>query len=190
MSGQRVRLKPLELEDMSSEQRAALENYFLDGKLFNVFRVFIRNLKLFQRHAPYADYIMRRSALSPRIRELVILRIGWLNRSEYECAHHARMGLEAGLTEQELSRIALGPDAAGWSAAERATLVAVDELKASANLTDECYAALSCHFDEHQLIDLVMTCGNYNMMSTALNVFGVPIEDGVRRFAPFESATA
>jgi alkylhydroperoxidase family enzyme len=121
---------------------------------------------------------------------MAIVRIGWLNGSAYECAHHHRIGLDAGLTQEELSRVAEGPDAPGWPEVERLVLKAVDELKSDANLSDGTYEALHRHYDDHQLIDLVFTVGEYGMISTALNVFGVPLEAGVPPYAPFERAAA
>ncbi|HEY2177215.1 MAG TPA: carboxymuconolactone decarboxylase family protein [Caulobacteraceae bacterium] len=188
MNAATPRLPPLAWGELSAEQQEELRPYGEGGALHNVHRVFIRNLKMFRRHGPFSDYIMRRSSLSARHREMAIIRIGWLNRSPYECAHHHRLGLEAGLTSAELSRLAEGPEASGWSEVDRLVLEAVDELKADANLTDATYAALSRHFDDHQLIDLVFTVGAYAMISTALNVFGVPLEDGVPAFPPFETA--
>ena len=183
-----ARLRPLAWEDLTPEQQQELKPYFTGGELYNVHRAFIGNLKMFRRHAPFADYIMRRSSLPARHREMAIIRIGWLNRSPYECAHHHRIGLDAGLTPEELSRVAEGPDAHGWSQVERLVLEAVDELKFDANLTDATYQALQRHYDEHQLIDLVFTVGEYGMISTALNVFAVPLEADVAPYAPFEHA--
>jgi alkylhydroperoxidase family enzyme len=181
------RLPPLAWEDLAPDQQQELQPYVASNALHNVHRVFIRNLKMFRRHGPFGDYIMRRSSLPPRHREMAIVRIGWLNQSTYECAHHSRMGLEAGLTPEELSRIAAGAEAPGWTEVEQLILRAVDELKAGANLTDATYTALRRHYDEPQIIDLVFTVGNYAMISMALNVAGVPLEDGVEPYAPFET---
>jgi alkylhydroperoxidase family enzyme len=185
-----ARLRPLAWRDLTPEQQQELKPYFTGDQLYNVHRVFIRNLKMFRRHASFADYIMRRSSLPARHREMAIIRIGWLNGSPYECAHHHRIGLDAGLTPDELSRVADGPDAPGWSEVERLVLGAVDELKSAATLTDATYEALHRHYDDHQLIDLVFTVGAYGMISMALNVFGVPLEAGVAPYAPFPPAAA
>ncbi len=176
------RLAPLTDEEMDEEQAGMLSQYRVNGEIYNVFRVFIRDFPLFKRHQVFANYIMRNSHLPPRDRELAILRIGWLNKSEYEWAHHARMGMDAGLSKEEVRRVIDGPEAAGWSEHERALLKAVDQIKFDAQLTDEVYDRLAATYCEKQLIDLVMTVGNYNMVSTGLNIFGVQLEDGVAGF--------
>jgi 4-carboxymuconolactone decarboxylase len=45
------------------------------------------------------------------MRELLILRIGWLRQSEYEYLQYVVLGLRAGLTEEEIELIRQGPDA-------------------------------------------------------------------------------
>jgi len=42
-----------------------------------------------------------------------VLRIGWLCRAEYEWGHHVAIGKQAGLSDDDLKRIAEGPDAPG-----------------------------------------------------------------------------
>jgi 4-carboxymuconolactone decarboxylase len=175
------RVEPLKPHELDDDQREALKHHFVNGELYNVFGVFVRNTRMFKRHQVYADYIMRRSALPPRERELVILRIGYLNRSEYEFAHHARMGLEAGLTEAEVRRVAVDPASPEWSPFDRALIEAVDAIKYDMQLSDDLYARLSERYSVNQMIDLVMTVGNYNMVSTALNIFGVELEESVPR---------
>jgi 4-carboxymuconolactone decarboxylase len=60
--------------------------------------------------------------ISARDRELVILRAGYNWKAGYEWAQHKRIGLDCGLTEEEIERIKAGPDAPGWSANDKALL--------------------------------------------------------------------
>jgi alkylhydroperoxidase family enzyme len=55
------------------------------------------------------------NTLSPRHRELLILRIGWLCRSEYEWAAHSDVARSIGFSEEDLVRITEGPDASEWT---------------------------------------------------------------------------
>jgi len=112
----------------------------------------------------------------------VILRIGWLCRAEYEFGWHRLAGLRAGLTEDEVRRITEGPDAAGWDAFDATLLRATDELHRDAFITDGTWAALSKRYDTQQLMDLVVTVGQYNLVSMVLNSFDVQLEEGVAGF--------
>ncbi len=126
----------------------------------------------------FNNHISTANTLSKRIRELLILRIGWLRRSEYEFAQHLVLGAHAGLSEAELERVQLGPDAAGWDPVEADLIRAVDELHRNAFIEESTYARLSAHFDVPQLLDLVFTVGCYDVLSMVFKTFRVALEPG------------
>ena len=107
----------------------------------------------------------------------VILRVGFLCKSGYEFTQHTRIGLEAGLTADEIGRIKAGADA-GWSPAEAALVRAADELVNDHFVSDATWAALSQHYDEKQRMDVVFTAGQYTQVSMFLNTFGVQLDAG------------
>ncbi|MEC7536240.1 MAG: carboxymuconolactone decarboxylase family protein, partial [Pseudomonadota bacterium] len=104
---------------------------------------------------------------------------GWLSHSEYEWAQHNRIGLEAGLSQEEIDRVKEGGDAAGWSDTEKALLVAVDEVLDKKNLSDTNWEALTAHYNEQQILDIIFTAGNYALLAMALNTLGVEVDDRV-----------
>jgi alkylhydroperoxidase family enzyme len=124
----------------------------------------------------FNNHVSTTNTLSKRIRELLILRIGWLRHSEYEFAQHLILGARAGLSDADLERVQIGPDAAGWDPVEADLIRAVDELHANANITEATYDRLCAHFDTQQLLDLVFTVGCYDLMSMAFNTFRVALE--------------
>jgi alkylhydroperoxidase family enzyme len=127
----------------------------------------------------FNNHVATTSTLSKRIRELLILRIGWLRRSEYEYMQHVVLGLRAGLTEQEIERIQEGPDAAGWDPVDADLVRAVDELHADAFIQDETWERLSKHLNTEQLMDLVFAVGCYEIMAMVFKTFKVPFDPGV-----------
>ena len=74
------------------------------GRVFNIFTTLGRHPKLLKRWMVFANHCLLKSSLPPRERELVILRVGWQCNSEYEWAQHNRIGLEAGLSAEEIER--------------------------------------------------------------------------------------
>ena len=112
---------------------------------------------------------------------MLILRIGFLCESEYEWAAHARAGRGAGLSDDEIRRIAAGP-AAGWSPADAAILQAVDDLFEQDRVAEATWSRLATQFDQRQLLDVLVTAGGYRMVSMSLNTFGVPLEADSERF--------
>jgi 4-carboxymuconolactone decarboxylase len=132
----------------------------------------------------FNNHVATTSTLSRRIRELLILRIGWVRRSEYEYMQHVVLGKRAGLTDEEIERIQQGPDAAGWYPIDADLLRAVDELNAHACIQDDTWARLSQHFSTEQLMDLVFAVGAYEIMAMVFNSFKVPFDPGVEPMAP------
>ena len=121
------------------------------------------------------------SSLPARDRELLILRIGWLCYSKYEWSWHARGAKDGGLlSDDEINRIMEGPDAERWDPFDAILLRAVDELYTDTFITDETWNALTERYNTHQIMDLVFTVGNYNMLAMALNSFGVQLEEGLK----------
>lgn len=126
---------------------------------------------------------LRSGRLSPRHREILILRTGWNCRSAYEFAQHRRAALAVGMTLDDVRRVQDGPDAPGWADPFEVALVrAADELYASASLTDETWAALASRYGEEELIEAVMLVGYYHLVSFVLNGLGVPLEPGAESF--------
>jgi 4-carboxymuconolactone decarboxylase len=176
----RHRIAPLAKEDIAPDLLALLGPRFEAIPVLNIFRTLARAPKAFKRFMAWGGYILSdANSLSPRDRELVILRTGFNWKSGYEWAQHVRIGLECGLTEAEIERIKSGPAAADWSDADRALLQATDELTTDAFIADATWSALS-GFSEKQRMDLVMTVGQYTQVSMMLNSFGVQLDEDLR----------
>lgn len=124
------------------------------------------------------------STLSDRVRELVTVRACWLRRGEYEWAQHARMARTAGLTQQEIDAISEGPGSPVWEPLDAALLRAVDEIIADRYIGDETWQQLAEHLDREQLMDLVFTVGNYDLLCMAFNTFGLQLDPGLAGFPP------
>lgn len=179
MTSAKIRIAPMTDEEMSPEQKEALEPYRTNGTIHNVYRVFGRDFGMFKRYQSFGAYTMLKSNLPARDREIAILRIAWLNRSVYEWGHHAYMAERAGLTKEEVRRVIDGAEASGWTDWEKSIILATDQIKLDAQMSDIVYDALAVKYDANQIIDLIMTVGNYNMVSTGLNILGVPLEEGI-----------
>ncbi|MCI0662936.1 MAG: carboxymuconolactone decarboxylase family protein [Acidobacteria bacterium] len=176
------RLEPLAEDRWDNETHEILERLQMDGRIFNIFRTLAAHPKLLKRWLVFGNYILNKSTLPPRERELLILRIGWLCRAEYEWGQHVVIGKRVGLSDDEIEHIKLGPDAPGWSDFEATLLRAVDELHAQAMISDNVWNALAVSYNSQQLLDLIFTVGQYNMVSMALNTLGVQLDEGIAGF--------
>jgi len=173
------RIAPLQDDELTEEQRAALAPMSAGGRPpLNIFRTLARAPKALTRFNEWGAYVLsRRNSLAPREREIVILRVGYLCKSGYEFTQHTRIGLNEGLTADDIGRIKAGAEA-GWSDADAALIRAADELVGNHFVSDATWAALSRHFDDKQRMDVVFTAGQYTQVSMFLNTFGVQLDAG------------
>ncbi len=150
-------------------------------KGLNVLGTFARHPALSRAFFTFNGHVLSGSTLTPRQRELLVLRVASLRRSTYEWAQHALLAEDVGLSGEEVARIAEGPDAPGWSTLERAMLVAADELVDDAMVGDATWAVLSSQLDQQQLMDLVFTVGAYEVVAMAFRSFGVELDEDLRK---------
>jgi AhpD family alkylhydroperoxidase len=139
----------------------------------NLFTTLGRHRGLFAGWLLFAGRLMPGGRLPRRETELVILRVAQLRSCDYEREHHVRLGRRAGLTDEDLRRVATGPGAAGWSPRERAILTAVDELHATNDVSDAAWAELSAFLDPRLLVELVMLVGHYEMLATFIGTLRI-----------------
>ena len=126
----------------------------------------------------FTDYLLRESSLPIRDRELLILRIGYLNQGAYEWAAHRGLALSVGINEEELKEITIGSSADSWSEWDSALLKAAEELHEAALVSEETWATLSRQYDKRQMMEVVFTVGQYNLVAMYLNSLGVQFEEG------------
>jgi alkylhydroperoxidase family enzyme len=167
-------LEPLPREQWDDETRALLGDNTL-----NVFATLAHHPKLMKRWMVFGNHVLAKSTLPARDRELLVLRTGWNCRAPYEWGQHVAIARAIGITDEEITRIAHGPDAPGWSDADALLLRAADELHDETTLTDATYDALAARYDAQYLLDLVFTVGQYHLVSMALNAFRAERDDSV-----------
>ena len=180
----KARIEPLPEAEWDEQVKPALEptRAIGRGKVPNVLATIARHPNLLRRWNVFGNHVLFKSTLPPRDREILILRIGWLCRSAYEWGQHVIIGKRAGLTDEDITRIRAGADAPGWPPSEAALVRAADELHTDAFISDATWQALAERYDTQQLMDVVFTVGQYNLVSMALNSFGVQLDEGVEGF--------
>ena len=176
------RIKPIHENDWTESQKTALGRQKIRGNVANIFRTLSNHESLAKRWMVFANHILFKSSLSPRDREIVILRIGWLCQAEYEWGQHVVIGKNAGMTDEEIASVKEGDSASAWNEHESLLIRATDELHKDAFISDETWSGLAKNYSDQQMMDLVFTCGQYNLVSMALNSFGVQLDDDIEGF--------
>jgi alkylhydroperoxidase family enzyme len=150
-----------------------------DGRGVNGVGVILRHPALAKAFLTFNNYVATASRLSARVRELLILRVSWLRRSEYEFVQHVVLGRRAGLSDADIERIQVGPSTPGWDPVDADLVRAVDELVAAARIEDATWNRLAAHFSATELMDIVFAVGCYEMLAMAFKTFGTELESGV-----------
>lgn len=150
-------------------------------KGLNVLGTLARHPALARAFHTFNGHVLFATTLSVRRRELLVLRVATVRQAAYEWAQHVVLARDAGLDDDEIARIAEGPDARGWSPLDAALLRAVDELIGDAAIGDVTWDVLAGQLDEQQLMDLVFTVGAYDLLAMAFRSFRLELDDDLER---------
>ena len=175
------RIHPLPPRERDAVSRALMDSIG-SSATDNTFGTLVRHPSLLRQWISFTVALAVTGELPPRLRELAILRTGWLCRAEYEWGQHAVLARRVGISEEEIARVKSGPQVEGWTELEAAVLRAVDELHSDACVTDDTWAVLAVHLDERQLIEVPMLVGQYHIVSFTLNTLGIQREPGLGGF--------
>lgn len=141
----------------------------------NIFRTLAHNRPLASGFLQLGGHLLRGGVLPEREREIVILRVGFRAASEYEFGQHTRIGTEAGLTADEIARLA---DSGGgsWNDDDAALVTMVDELCEDDLVSEQTWQRLRGRWSEAEVLELLVLAGYYRLVSGMLNSVGVALE--------------
>lgn len=176
------RIKPLE-PPYAADVRNSFDAIMQGAPPLVLFRTLATSERAWRKFR--AGSLLDRGPLSLRERELVIDRTCALAGNEYEWGVHiATFAAAARLTPEEVAATAgAGSAAPFWTEAERALLEAAEALHARAALSDPEFVALSAHYDADQVLEVLLLCGFYRMVSYVVGGLALPLEPGAARFA-------
>ena len=146
-----------------------------DPGQLNIFRTLAHNEKLAKGFMRLGGHLLGGGVLPAREREIVILRTGRRAGSEYEFGQHRRLGRAAGLTDDEMARLADGALGA-WSDDDAALICMVDELCDHDVVSAPTWARLQARWSDAQMLELLVLAGFYRLVSGMLNSVGVALE--------------
>lgn len=128
--------------------------------------------------------LLWRGSLDARLRELVIMRIGWATGSVYEWTQHWRVAAQLGVDADDIVAVRDWVNSDRLGDIERAVLAATDETLATGSISSETWARCAAHFDDAQLVELVVAIGNWRLFSSLLLSLDIPLEEGVEPWPP------
>ncbi|CPR08314.1 carboxymuconolactone decarboxylase [Mycobacterium bohemicum DSM 44277] len=182
----RIPLLPVD-EAKAAADEAAVPDYMAE---LSIFQVLLHHPALARAINDLLATMLWHGALDPRLRELVIMRIGWLTASEYEWTQHWRVASGLGVTPDDLLGVRDWQSHEGFGPAERAVLAATDDVVRDGAISRASWVACERELrgDATVLVELVAAIGAWRMVASMLRSLEVPLEEGVSSWPPDGSA--
>lgn len=162
----------LQPDDIPEKQRRIV------NRPINLYRALANEPEGAQSFYDLAEWVRWSCRLDPRLREMLILHVGYLSRDPYEWSHHIVLGRQFGVSDDDVR--ALIDFAEGRSSSlsdlEKLVLSATEQLTVGAAVDDDIWRQLGEHFDYRGLTDIVMVAAFYSMVVRVLGGLRIDVE--------------
>src|SRR4051794_16726397 len=129
--------------------------------------------------------LLENNRFDTRLRELMIMRIGWVTGSAYEWTQHWRVATTAGIPPEDILAVRGWRNSSPLTAAGRAILAATHECLAGGSITDAGWEEVAKHVaDPGQQVEFVIAMGNWMMFSLLFRNLRIPLAEGVTIWPP------
>ena len=132
--------------------------------------------------------LLENNKFDTRLRELMIMRIGWVTGSAYEWTQHWRVATTAGIPPEDILAVRdwqNSPSSGRLNPADRAILAATDECLAGKSISDAAWADVAKHVtDPGQQVEFVISMGNWLSFSMLFRNLRTPLAEGVAVWPP------
>ena len=144
------------------------------GEPARTMAVLARRPELLSPFLAWAAALALNGVLPHRDHELLVLRASANCGSEFEWVEHVEYARAAGLSDAEIAKAGEPISNGAWSHADRALLLAADELHSDHDVSDTTWAILARHYDAAALVEILFVVGQYTMLSLVANAAGIP----------------
>jgi 4-carboxymuconolactone decarboxylase len=182
--GKPQRIEPLKQEDFDDDARALVisvrESLGLTehSVMPEAFATMLKHPGLYRCQMDMGVQLLGKGLLSPRERELAVLRVGWLCRAPYEWCQHVDIAKRYGVTAEEVERATRGSSAPGWSEHEAAIIRGVEELLSDQSMSDATWNVLARAWTERQLLEFLAVVGYYVSIAYSQNALRMRLMPG------------
>ena len=170
-----------------ADARAAAARVDVPARMaeLSVFKVLLRHEELAARVNALLHQLLWKGVLDARLRELIIMRIGWRQGSLYEWTQHWRVARMIDIAEDDLLAVRDWKASDRFDRADRAVLAATDETLGAGAISTATWAELEAAVpDEKARIEVVIAIANWSMFAQLLRSLEVPLEEGVDPWPP------
>ena len=164
-----ARIQLIQQDQASPDVKEIYDKIEKNGaRIINLYKSLAHNSRVLRNHLQLGNTLLSKTKLSPKLRELVILRVAKLTGSEYEWAQHYPVALETGVSKAQASEVSSWYDSALFSDEERAVLRYTDEVSQQVKVSDDTFTALKKYLDEQCILELTVAIGYWGMVARVL----------------------
>ena len=146
------------------------------AKIHNAHKALAHNPDILRNFLRLGVSLLTKTELPAKLRELAILRIARLTRSDYEWASHYPIALEIGVSQDQVDAISHWSDATNFSDEERAVLQYTDEVAQNSEVTDETFRVLQQYLNEQGIVELTLLVGFYRMVARFVMTLQIEVD--------------
>jgi 4-carboxymuconolactone decarboxylase len=151
----------------------------------NIFRVLLHRPKTAKALSDLLVSLLFGGELDDRLRELLIMRIGWSTGSDYEWTQHWSIAQnQFGCTEKDLLEVRDWRASEHFGEKEKLVLSAVDQLLETGDLAEETFGQCAERFGRNATIELVTAVGAWRLVSKLTKALEIPLEEGIASWPP------
>ena len=168
-------------DDLPESERHIYERMERERGIGHIWLALANAPKILDPIMSLAGALRNDTAFDKRFRELGVLMVGLVTRSDYEFDHHWNAALQAGVRREQLENLAQFETSPLFDDAERAVLRYAREATESGIVSDATWGALRRHFDTRQAMEVVLTVAWYNCVVRILLPLQIEHEPGFKR---------
>jgi alkylhydroperoxidase family enzyme len=146
------------------------------GRVLNLFKVMAHCSEIGNRFLKLGNAILLKGVVPPNLRELAILRIGLINKANYEWTQHVPIALRAGVRQAQIDALPDWENSPEFNDTEKAILCYTDEETINVRVKDETFAAVRAILSEEGVVELTTAIGYYGMVCRILETLQVELE--------------
>ena len=152
----------------------------------NIFRALLNHPELAKTVSTLLSMLLwKANRFDERLRELIIMRVGWRTGSLYEWTQHWNVALRIGMGEEEILAVRDWRTSSVLNDADKAVLAATDETLDHGRISDKIWEQCREQIgDDAQLAEMVVAISNWRMFSEVLQSLQIPLEAGIEHWPP------
>jgi 4-carboxymuconolactone decarboxylase len=156
----------------------ATDREFLENlPQLNIHRMLAGSPATFQAMVRLFSSYLNDGVLESELREIIILRVGHLRKSEYEVRNHQNAARVIGMSQERIQALEPGQDLTLYTNEERLVIQFVDEVVQDGAASKATFDAVAGFMNTAELLEVTVVVGVYTMVSQICATFEIELEE-------------